>query len=114
MKSPIEIYKQSTGAEVAQETEAQQKQKQQEADVEQKNLEAYALWRQNPQTQRFMTALIEAKEKLTIYCAQSVTLVPQVNNDWIRARQVEIASLNEIITNTCNNGTFRADVLKGI
>ena len=108
MSNPIEIYKEAVGDTEQQETQKQAAQKQ--AEVNQKNIEAWHLWNSIPQTQMFRAIMQDVRNKLSVGCAQNVCNVPQVTDTWIRARQVEIAMLDEILLRTMINGELKTEL----
>lgn len=109
MSSPQNILKKSYGE--TEESPEVLKQKQQDAELEQKNIEAWARWKTDPQTQRLINILTATKAVLSTQIGAVAAQVPGVSNDYLRARLVEINVIDDLLTNTFNNGNFRAEIL---
>ena len=108
MSNPIELYNEAIGNNEQQETEKQSAKKQ--VELNQKNIEAWHLWNQLPQTHLFRSILVGIRNKISVGCAQNVANVPQVNDAWIRARQVEIALLDDILMRTMSTGELKTEL----
>jgi len=105
-----QIYKEALES-VLGNSEEQNKLRQQ-AEVEQKNVEAWAQWRQLPQTIMFLNKLTTVAIVINKYTAAMCANVTSVNNDYVRARMVEANLLNELVDITSKNGQLKEHLLK--
>lgn len=109
MSNTLQVYKEAIGDVI----DEKQKEAQRLAlEAAQKNIEAWAMWREIPQTKMFLEVLTQTRQKLSVGVSANTTHVPDVHENWIRARLVEIALIDEILGRTVQNGELRNEMFQ--